>query len=554
MRGIYWFRKDLRLNDNIALLKATQLTQELIPIYIIHTPKTPCGPNRWQFLLDSLRDLKQQLEEMGSGLVVVRGDSEEVLERMVGRFGVDVLLFEVMHEPWANQRDSRVTQLLSHSGDTVTGGSSSTSGSTTRSGCKVIAVEEGRLLFNHAKFEPCFTYRGFTSQIPSKVTNPLPNLTSLPPFPSHLFTQDELDYFPQIQEFTSSQPETTIRGGSKEAQKRLATYCQDIDKVTTFEKPKTSPAEFIQPSTTQLSPYIVWGCISIRTIYHKIQSCIEQSEKRESKPPVSLIGQLYWREFYYFQSRIVPNYHQMEGNSICRQIPWKPALPPNTSLPKDPNSAKDPNSEGYELLQKWKTAKTGYPWIDAIITQLNKTGWTHHLARHSIACFLTRGNLFIHWERGLEHFQQTLIDHDYALNAGNWQWLSASAYFHQYFRVYSPITFGRKYDRKGVFVRRWLPQFEGVPDRFVYEPWLMTEGEQRRYGCVLGRDYPERCVDHSVVREECLGWMKDAFEQNRAVREGRSEVAGEVGSGDVGGGKVGGKRKRIEVIDLTKDE
>lgn len=111
------------------------------------------------------------------------------------------------------------------------------------------------------------------------------------------------------------------------------------------------------------------------------------------------------------------NFHplfQMVGNPEVRQIPWK----------NDP-----------ELVKAWEEGRTGYPWIDAIMVQLQQWGWMHHLARHSVACFLTRGDLWCHWEAGRDVFEKYLIDGDYYLNNGNWQWLSASNFFYQYFRV-----------------------------------------------------------------------------------------------------------------------
>jgi cryptochrome len=135
--------------------------------------------------------------------------------------------------------------------------------------------------------------------------------------------------------------------------------------------------------------------------------------KKHSQPPVSLMGQLYWREFYYAVAAVTPDYHKMKGNPVCLQIDWKCA--DGTVDPKHP--------EAEEHLKAWTEARTGYPWIDAIMTQLREEGWIHHLARHSVACFLTRGDLYVSWERGAEVFEELLLDHDSALNIGNWLWL-----------------------------------------------------------------------------------------------------------------------------------
>jgi cryptochrome len=132
---------------------------------------------------------------------------------------------------------------------------------------------------------------------------------------------------------------------------------------------------------------------------------------------------------------VVPNYGQMEGNPICRQIPWDNTPP---------------------LLAAWKESKTGFPFIDAIMVQLRTEGWVHHLARHAVACFLTRGDLWQSWEAGAAVFDELLLDADWSLNNGNWMWLSCSAFFHQYFRCYSPVAFGKKTDPTGEYIRKYL--------------------------------------------------------------------------------------------------
>ena len=118
--------------------------------------------------------------------------------------------------------------------------------------------------------------------------------------------------------------------------------------------------------------------------------------------------------------RRLPLHLQMEGNPEIRQIPW---------------------DDNQDFVDRWTNAQTGFPWIDAIMTQLHQWGWMHHLARHSVACFLTRGDLYCHWERGRDVFDKLLIDGDFFINNGNWQWLSCSNFFYQYYRVYSPVRF-----------------------------------------------------------------------------------------------------------------
>ena len=185
---------------------------------------------------------------------------------------------------------------------------------------------------------------------------------------------------------------------------------------------------------------------------------------------------------------------QTEGNPEIRQIPW------------------DDNDD---FVQRWRNAQTGYPWIDAIMTQLRQWGWMHHLARHSVACFLTRGDLWCHWEKGRDVFDELLIDGDHFINTGNWQWLSASNFFYQFFRVYSPVSFGQKYDKEGKFVRHFLPILKDMPAKYIYEPWKAPADVQKKANCIIGKDYPEPIVDHKEASQANKDKMKAAYDKHK---------------------------------------
>ena len=204
-------------------------------------------------------------------------------------------------------------------------------------------------------------------------------------------------------------PRSKFPGGETEALRRLqATVIERERWVAEFEKPNTSPNS-IEPSTTVLSPYLKQGCLSATVFYLELEK-IYRKHPKHALPPVSLHGQLLWREFFYFSSIHTPNFDRMVGNPQCRQIPW-------TNNP--------------EYIEAWKNGRTGYPYIDAIMTQLREEGWIHHLARHSVACFLTRGDLWCSWEEGARVFDLYLLDADWSLNNANWQWLSCSNFFYQ---------------------------------------------------------------------------------------------------------------------------
>ena len=278
-------------------------------------------------------------------------------------------------------------------------------------------------------------------------------------------------------------------GGESEALKRLQLMVSARPEwVSKFEKPKTSPNS-LEPSTTVLSPYLRHGSLSPALMFLELNKAIS-GRRDPSQPPVSLHGQLLWREFFYLHGATTPNFDRMLGNPHCRQIPW------------------DRNPE---LISAWREGRTGYPYIDACMRQLRQEGWIHHLARHSVACFLTRGDLWQHWEEGAKVFEELLLDYDWSLNSGNWQWLSCSNFFYQYFRCYSPVAFGKKTDPDGEFIKKYVPEVRMLPVKYIYEPYKAPKSVQIMCNCVVGKDYPSPIVDHESVSKLNMGRMKEAY-------------------------------------------
>lgn len=292
----------------------------------------------------------------------------------------------------------------------------------------------------------------------------------------------------------------TVKGGETLALRQLAVnVTAKPTYVATFEKPKTSCTS-LKPSTTVLSPYMSLGCLSPRTVWFAIEEAIERSNTSQpSQPPVSLHGQMLWRDFNNLIAHAAgESWGQIEGNKYCRSIPW------------------DHNEE---ILDKWKNGQTGYPWIDACMMQLKQEGWIHHLGRHAVACFLTRGDLWQSWEEGALHFESHLLDADHALNGFNWLWLSCSGFFYQYFRCYSPVAFQKKNDPSGQYIRKYLPLLAQLPDKYIYEPWKAPIAVQKTAGFRIGVDYPKPIVDHVPTSKENMSKMAAAYDAYKANLE-----------------------------------
>ncbi|XP_057473175.1 (6-4)DNA photolyase isoform X3 [Actinidia eriantha] len=411
--SLIWFRKGIRIHDNPALEHASKGSDYLYPVFVIDphymepdpnasSPgSTLAGVNRIRFLLESLADLDSSLQKLGSRLLVLKGEPSEVLLRCLKEWNIKKICFEYDTEPYYQGLDIKVKNYASATGIEVF----SPVSHTLFNPADIIQKNDGR---------PPLSYQSFLKLAgqPSWASSPLSTVISLlPPIGnvgnceiSNVPTLPELGY-----EDIGQDELTPFRGGESEALKRLGDAMSNKEWVAKFEKPKGDPSAFLKPATTVLSPYLKFGCLSSRYFYQCIQD-VQKNVKSHTLPPVSLLGQLLWRDFFYTVAFGTPNFDQMKDNRICKQIPW---------------------NVDDELLEAWRDARTGFPWIDAIMVQLRKWGWMHHLARHSVACFLTRGDLFVHWEKGRDVFGRLLIDSDWAINNGNWLWLSCSSFFYQ---------------------------------------------------------------------------------------------------------------------------
>lgn len=194
--------------------------------------------------------------------------------------------------------------------------------------------------------------------------------------------------------------------------------------------------------------------------------------------------------------------------------------------PIEPRPRGDDESEA--RLAAYRAGQTGFPWIDAGIRQLRYTGWCHHLMRHSLAAFLTRGQCWISWERGAEMFEEWLLDWDPNANAGNWMWLSCSAFFSQFFRVYGLATFPAKYDKNASLVRQYCPELKDMPDKYVYAPHTAPLDVQKKAKCIIGTDYPYPILDEKEEKQRCLNRCKAAYDaklygNSPAVLEGKAQ-------------------------------
>ena len=327
---------------------------------------------------------------------------------------------------------------------------------------------------------------------------------------------------PTMEELGLKSTAAKHRGGEQIALKMLNAVIKDEHYTATFEKPKTAPTAFEPQATTLLSPHLHFGSLSCREFYWRVSDVVDNFKGKASQPPFSLTGQLLFRDMYFgAQAKLGWKFGQTIGNSYCRFIPWHLRSKVDETGLATGEYIKD-SGQAEDWFRRWKFGKTGFPWIDAVMRQLRQEGWIHHLARHAVACFLTRGGCYIDWERGAEVFEEWLIDHESACNIGNWQWLSCSAFYAQYYRCYSPIAFPQKTDKDGDFVRRYVPELKDFAPKYIYEPWKAPIQDQKRAGCIIKGDgtesrtddmltYPKPMFDFSERRTICIDGMKNAY-------------------------------------------
>uniref|UniRef100_A0A4W4ER79 Photolyase/cryptochrome alpha/beta domain-containing protein n=1 Tax=Electrophorus electricus TaxID=8005 RepID=A0A4W4ER79_ELEEL len=472
--SIHWFRKGLRLHDNPALQEAVRGAATIRCVYFLDpwfAGSSNLGVSRWRFLLQCLDDLDSSLRKLNSRLFV--------------KFNRFKLTFEYDSEPFGKERDAAIKKLAMEAGVEV-------------------IVKISHTLYNLDKIielnggQPPLTYKRFQTLVSRMDPPEMPVETLSSTLMGCCITpisEDHGDKYgvPSLEELgfdTEGLSSAVWPGGETEALTRIERHLERKAWVANFERPRMN-ANSLLASPTGLSPYLRFGCLSCRLFYFKLTD-LYRKVKKTSTPPLSLYGQLLWREFFYTAATANPRFDKMEGNPICMRIPWD----------KNP-----------EALAKWAEAKTGFPWIDAIMTQLRQEGWIHHLARHAVACFLTRGDLWISWEEGMKVFEELLLDADWSVNAGSWMWLSCSSFFQQFFHCYCPVGFGRRTDPNGDFIRRYLPVLRGFPAKYIYDPWNAPDSVQAAAKCVIGVHYPKPMVNHAEASRLNIERMKQIYQQ-----------------------------------------
>ncbi len=469
---LVWFRSDLRLQDNPALLHASQRGGAVIPVYIAEDDAADDwregAASRW-WRHHALLSLDRSLRERGSQLVIARGDPREVLAELRRETEAGAVYWNRRYEPSALARDADVKNSL------------------TADGAEGVSFNAALLHEPHEiSNKQGGPFQVFTPFWRHCLARPVAPPLKLPdgalPAPAswpRTLTIEELGLRPSIGWDAGIQAAWTP--GEEAGARRLREFVKRSMHV--YDKQRDLPAV---EGTSRLSPWLHHGELSPRQIWAAVKRVANNSGVfPPSKGASVFLTEIGWREFSYHLLYHFPTTTTQPLRREFSRFPWR----------EDP---------GARLLQAWRKGQTGYPIVDAGMRQLWSTGWMHNRVRMIAASFLVK-HLRLPWQEGARWFWDTLVDADLASNTLGWQWTAGcGADAAPYFRVFAPVLQGRKFDPDGSYVRHWVPELARLPVPLIHAPWEASADELARAGVTLGGNYPAPIVDHAEAREEAL--------------------------------------------------
>lgn len=455
--ALVWFRNDLRLADNPALLAGVGSGRPVVPVYILDDESEGVRPagaaSRW-WLHHSLQALDASLHALGTRLILRRGPAQEALERLAAECGASAIYWNRVYDQGTRERDARLKQAFESRG-------------------LVAESLKGNLLFDPWEVRTAANgdFKVFTAfwracRALASPGAPLPAPKALSP-PAKWPASDKLaswNLLPAAPDWAGGLRATWTPGESA-AQQRLSRFVDET--LQSYRESRDLPA---QEGTSRLSPHLAFGEISPRQIWHAA------ALRGHSAATEKFLSEIGWREFSYSLLFHHGNLAERNFRPEFDAFPWSDEEP---------------------LIEAWRRGRTGYPIVDAGMRELWTTGWMHNRVRMIVASFLTK-DLLIDWRAGERWFWDTLVDADPANNVMGWQWVAGcGADAAPYFRIFNPVLQGEKFDPEGDYVRRWVPELSFLPAGTIHRPWTAEQ-------TLPAEIYPNRIVDHATARDRAL--------------------------------------------------
>ena len=474
-RIILWYRNDLRVHDHEPIDKALKTKAQIIPIYCFDPrqfgktnfgfPKT--GAFRAKFLIESIADLRNTLQKLGSNLIIRQQKPEIAIPQLAQEFKVKSVFFYQEVTAEEIQVETALHQALKQIGIKL------------KSFWGHTLYHPNDLPFEIQQLPEVFT--SFRKEIEKKSTvNPTFSTPKKLPF----LPEVELGELPTLSQLNlelplqDSRTVLAFKGGETAGKERVKNYFWQQDCLKVYKE--TRNGMLGANYSSKFSPWLALGCLSSRYIYEQVQEYEEQRVKNHST--YWLIFELLWRDYFRFIC-------QKHGNKVFHKsglqgvaIPWQ---------------------EDWEKLRKWQEGKTGFPLVDANMRELLMTGFMSNRGRQNVASFLTK-NLGINWQMGAEWFESLLIDYDVCSNWGNWNYTAGVGNDARGFRYFNIPKQAKDYDPEGKYVKHWLPELKAIPASKIHEPGKLSPAEQDRFGVKIGVDYPQPMIDlwQSVKKNE----------------------------------------------------
>ena len=465
-KAIVWIREDIRIENNSTLSYASQNHEIVSALYIYNNNNfdNKREAQKW-WLSKSLDSFKKDLNKYNILLEVISGDEIEIFSKFKEKDDI-TFYWSKVYEPLVIEKGKKIRDIFI----------------------------KNKINYKYFKGNILMEFQDVTKDdgTPFKVFTPFwknAEQRYLNKIPSKIYKIKKMKKISKILDKSINLKEILPKKNwykkfekywspsETEAKKYLKNLIDN--KINNYGETRDFP--FID-GTSKISPFLKHGQLHVETIWDKCQEI-----KVKGKGYRKYINELGWREFSH---SLINYFPEMLNGNLRKEFdnfPW---------------------IKNQKYLKLWKKGMTGYPLVDAGMRELYETGWMHNRVRMVVGSFLVK-HLRIHWEEGEKHFRNCLVDFNEANNVAQWQWVAGcGADAAPYFRIFNPILQGEKFDKEGLYTKKWVPELKNMPNEFLFKPWELEKKYQSELKIVIGKDYPEPIVDHVDARNAALEAFK----------------------------------------------